>query len=95
MSQNDKLVGRLLDSEQYKNLTFEELRHLLLQCGFHERIGGADYVFKHPKLARTVMLPKPHGRESRVKFPYIRRVREALQAVECIKSDEEGRYNGN
>lgn len=90
MSQNDKLVSRLLDREQYKNLTFEELRRLLVQCGFKERIGGADHVFSHPNLPRTVMLPKPHGRENRVKFPYIRQVREALQHLGCIESDEEG-----
>ncbi len=84
MSQIEKLVSRLLDSDQYKNLTFKELRHLLIHCGFHEHVGGADYVFTHPKLTRSVMLPKPHGGENRVKFPYIRRVREALQDVECI-----------
>lgn len=90
MSQTDKLVSRLVDREQYKNLTFEELRRLLKRCGFQERIGGADYIFTHPNLPRTVMLPKPHGGETRVKFPYIRRVREALQDVGCINSDEEG-----
>lgn len=51
MSQTDKLVSRLVDREQYKNLTFEELRRLLKRCGFQERIGGADLYFHPPQFA--------------------------------------------
>ena len=45
MTRSDKLLERVLRGTSDANIPFEELRHLLSQLGFDERIRGSHHIF--------------------------------------------------
>ena len=63
MSRRDKILDQLLRGVSDTNIAFDDLRYLLLELGFDERIRGSHHIFSksgvleimnlHPKGAKA------------------------------------------
>jgi len=64
MSKGDKLLLRVLQGTADANIRFSELRHLLTQLGFAERIRGDHHIFTRqgiePVLKHSILLRNPY-----------------------------------
>jgi len=61
MSKKDKLVKKFLEKPPRKDLTFSELKTLLLSCGFSLLEGAGSAVkFYHQEKDVLINLHKPH-----------------------------------
>ena len=76
MSKAGKLLAKIMNPAQVRNVTFAEAVAVLEHVGFVWDLGsGSHHVYRHPD-GRRVTLPK-HG--SLLKPAYIRQIREFLQ----------------
>ena len=57
---NVKTLQSVLLGRQDKNIKFEDLRTLLLQLGFNERIKGSHFIYKHPNIPDRINI-QPDG----------------------------------
>lgn len=72
MDKREKLLDKLRNSP--KNVTFADVRKLLLQEGFSlERITGSHHVFKRNEITFAIPVHK-----NRVKSVYVKRVVEII-----------------
>jgi hypothetical protein len=66
MSKWDKLLLKILKGGSDANVSFEELRSLLIRIGFEERVRGSHHVFRlqgvaeKPNLQRSGSQAKPY-----------------------------------
>ena len=69
MTRSDKLLERVLRGTSDANISFEGLRHLLMQLGFGERIRGSHHIFTKAGVEEILNLqPKgSHGKPYQVK----------------------------
>ena len=75
MAKGDKLLLRLLQGTADANIRFSELRHLLTQLGFTERIRGDHHIFTKPGVEEILNL-QPKGSAAK---PYqVRQVRAVI-----------------
>ncbi len=73
MDKREKLLDKLRNSP--KNVTFADVRKLLLQEGFSlERITGSHHVFKRNEITFAIPVHK-----NRVKSVYVKRVVEIIE----------------
>ena len=49
-----RLVGRILSGRSDTNIRFADLRRLLRNMGFSERIQGSHYIFTRPGIRRRI-----------------------------------------
>ncbi len=87
MSKRDKLLARLKDAAEAKNLSFDELKQLLSQYGFTARKGN-DWSFTLADPYVRLVIAEPHGGDKRMKWPYISRIRDAFQLLGLFNDDE-------
>ena len=75
MGQSDNLRQRILGGRSDANIRFEELRRLLMQLGFAERIRGSHHIFRKGGVRERINLQ----REGSHAKPYqVRQVRKVI-----------------
>lgn len=75
MSPEEKLIARLLRGTADANIGFEDLRQLLRQLGFDERIRGSHHMFRKAGVQELINLQREG---SKAKIYQVRQVRAIL-----------------
>ena len=60
MSRRDKVLDQLLRGVSDTNIAFDDLRYLLLELGFDERIRGSHHIFSKSGVIEIINL-QPKG----------------------------------
>lgn len=76
MSKIDKLRQKILDGKSDANINFEDLRGLLINLGFVERIKGSHHLYRKEAVAEKPNLQRDG---SKAKSYQVRQVREILK----------------
>ena len=58
MSKYDKLIEKILLGRADSNISFEDLRGLLLHLGFEERIAGSHHIFRKEDITEKPNIQK-------------------------------------
>jgi predicted RNA binding protein YcfA (HicA-like mRNA interferase family) len=75
MVKRTNLLQKILAGQSDASIRFDDLRKLLLDLGFEERIKGSHHVFVHPKVENLINV-QPEGKHAK---PYqIRQVRSII-----------------
>ena len=75
MSKLEKILDKVLRGTSDANIDFEDLRHLLNELEFHERIRGSHHIFTKDDMMEIVNL-QPKGSKAK---PYqIKQVRNLI-----------------
>ena len=91
MSKVTKTLARLLRGNADSNLRFDDLRAVLTNLGFDERIRGDLHIFTHPDVADILNLQPRNGMAK----PYqVRQVRTLLTSSELAGVPEEDSNEG-
>ena len=61
MTQNNKLISRILNGDYDKDIRFDDLCKLLINIGFDERIKGSHHIFRMSKIRERINLQKDNG----------------------------------
>ncbi len=82
---NKKFLQKLLSGLSDKNIRFNELRKLLLDVGFNERIKGSHHIFYREDVVEIINLqPLPDGKAK----PYqVKQVRNILLKYKLHKEE--------
>lgn len=75
MGQHEKLLQQILRGQAEANISFDALRHLLLQLGFEERIRGSHHIFRKHDVAEKINLQRDGNK---AKVYQVRQVRNIL-----------------
>jgi len=76
MGKPDKLLQKIMLARSDANITFTDLRTLLLALGFRERIRGGHHIFTRSDVIERINLQKDGNKAK----PYqVRQVRNVLQ----------------
>ena len=75
MSQQDKLLAKILSGASDTNISFEQLCQLLIRLGFDERISGSHHIFTKKGVEEILNLQPKQGK---AKAYQVKQVREML-----------------
>lgn len=75
MSQQDKLLAKILSGASDTNISFEQLCQLLIRLGFDERIRGSHHTFTKEGVEEILNLQPKQGK---AKVYQVKQVREML-----------------
>ncbi|OBQ12856.1 type II toxin-antitoxin system HicA family toxin [Anabaena sp. AL09] len=75
MSQQDKLLAKILSGASDTNISFEQLCQLLIRLGFDERIRGSHHIFTKEGIEEILNLRPKQGK---AKAYQVKQVREML-----------------
>ncbi|MBD1212617.1 MAG: type II toxin-antitoxin system HicA family toxin [Dolichospermum circinale Clear-D4] len=75
MSQQDKLLAKILSGASDTNISFEQLCQLLIRLGFDERIRGSHHIFTKQGVEEILNLQPKQGK---AKAYQAKQVREML-----------------
>ncbi|MBE9248464.1 type II toxin-antitoxin system HicA family toxin [Dolichospermum sp. LEGE 00240] len=75
MSQQDKLLAKILSGASDTNISFEQLCQLLIRLGFDERIRGSHHIFTKEGVEEILNLQPKQGK---AKVYQVKQVREML-----------------
>ena len=75
MSQQDKLLAKILSGTSDTNISFEQLCQLLIRLGFDERIRGSHHIFTKEGIEEILNLQPKQGK---AKAYQVKQVREML-----------------
>lgn len=64
MSQQEKLLAKILLGDSDTNISFAQLRQLLCRLGFDERIRGSHHIFTHKGVEEILNL-QPNGSQAK------------------------------
>ena len=62
MSQQDKLLAKILSGASDTNISFEQLCQLLIRLGFDERIRGSHHIFTKEGIEEILNLQPKQGK---------------------------------
>lgn len=81
MSQKEKLYQSIKDAP--RNVRIDDLVKLMESFDFTLKKTKEGYIFPHPKLKGKLLprVAKPHGREKKVKLPYVLLCLEAIEKL--------------
>jgi hypothetical protein len=65
MSKYDRLLFQILRGASDANISFEDLRHLLKNMGFEERIRGSHHMFRRSGIIEKINLQR-EGNKAKV-----------------------------
>lgn len=65
MGKYDKLLVQILRGTSDANVAFNELRHLLIDLGFEERIRGSHHMFRRAGIVEKINLQR-EGNKAKV-----------------------------
>lgn len=75
MGKSDRLLDKILRGTSDANIDFDEMRGLLLQLGFTQRIRGSHHLFTKPGIVEKINLQRDDGKAK----PYqVRQVRNVI-----------------
>ncbi len=75
MSQQDKILAKILSGASDANISFEQLCQILTRLGFDERIRGSHHIFTKEGIEEILNLQPKHGKAK----PYqVKQVREVI-----------------
>jgi len=84
MQQDDKLLLRILGGLADANISFEELRALLKEFGFEERIRGSHHIFRRQGVAELINLQRDGNKAK----PYqVKQVRTTIVKYQLAKEE--------
>ena len=72
MSQQDKLLTKILLGNSDTNIPFESLRALLKNLGFDERIRGSHHIFSKAEIEEILNLQPKQGKAKAYQVKQIR-----------------------
>ena len=75
MKKYDKLLLKILKGRSDANITFEDLRKLLLKLGFEERKRGSHYIFRKEGVEEKINIQRD---DSKAKVYQVRQVRTVI-----------------
>jgi len=75
MSKYDKLLFQILRGTSDANVPFNDLRHLLTNMGFEERIRGSHHLFRRAGIVEKINLQREG---SKAKIYQVRQVRAVI-----------------
>ncbi len=75
MTQQDKLLAKILSGASDANISFEKLCQLLLNLGFDERIRGSHHIFTREDVEEILNLQPKKGK---AKVYQVKQVREVI-----------------
>jgi predicted RNA binding protein YcfA (HicA-like mRNA interferase family) len=75
VSQQDKLLAKILSGASDTNISFEQLCQLLIRLGFDERISGSHHIFTKEGVEEILNLQPKQGK---AKAYQAKQVREML-----------------
>ena len=75
MSQQDKLLAKILSGASDTNISFEQLCQLLIRLGFDERIRGSHHIFTKEGVEEILNLQL---KQAKAKAYQVKQVREML-----------------
>ncbi len=75
MRKYDKLLLKILKGRSDANITFEDLRKLLLKLGFEERKRGSHYIFRKEGVEEKINIQRD---DSKAKVYQVRQVRTVI-----------------
>jgi predicted RNA binding protein YcfA (HicA-like mRNA interferase family) len=75
VSQQDKLLAKILSGASDTNISFEQLCQLLIRLGFDERIRGSHHIFTKEGVEEILNLQPKQGK---AKAYQVKQVREML-----------------
>jgi predicted RNA binding protein YcfA (HicA-like mRNA interferase family) len=83
---NRKLIITILSAQNDSNIKFNDLRKLLIQMGFIERIKGDHFIYKVADIPERINI-QPNG--NKAKSYQIRQIREIIikYGLEAMYSD--------
>lgn len=76
MSRNEKLFEQILSGKSDANIRFEDLRQLLLNLGFEERIKNSHHIFRKAGIEEKPNLQRDGNK---AKTYQVRQVRDILR----------------
>jgi predicted RNA binding protein YcfA (HicA-like mRNA interferase family) len=85
MSQFEKALDKLLRGRSDQSFDFKDLRQILLQLGFDERVRGSHHIFTHDKVVEILNL-QPKG--SKAKAYQVKQVREILLRYRLVPKND-------
>ena len=74
MSKWAKLIRRILEGRSDANISFSELRSLLLHLGFEERTKGSHHIFHRDGIEEMINLQKDDGQAKPYQVKQIRQL---------------------
>ena len=74
MGKIEKLLEQILRGTSDTNVDFDELRGLLLQLGFKQRIRGSHHLFTKPGIAEKINLQRDDGKAKPYQVLQVRNV---------------------
>jgi predicted RNA binding protein YcfA (HicA-like mRNA interferase family) len=74
MSQQQKLLIKILLGNSDNNIPFDQLRQLLHSLGFTERIRGSHHIFSQPDIEEILNLQPKQGKAKAYQVKQIRNV---------------------
>jgi hypothetical protein len=74
MNPRSSLLQRVLDGRSDANLRFDELRGLLRDLGFTERVRGSHHIFRKEGVAERMNLQREDGHAKPYQVRQVRRV---------------------
>lgn len=75
MSKHEKLLEQILLGSSDANISFEELRQLLLRLGFEERIRGSHHIYRKSGVQERINLQRDGNQ---AKIYQVRQVRSVI-----------------
>jgi hypothetical protein len=74
LSKRDKIFGQVLSGRADANIRFDDLRALLLSCGFSERTRGSHHVFSKSGIEEQVNLQRDGAKAKPYQVKQVRAV---------------------
>ncbi len=85
MSQQDKLLAKILSGASDTNISFAQLCQLLIKLGFDERIRGSHHIFTKEGVEEILNLQPKQGK---AKTYQVKQVREVLLKYQLGGQDD-------
>jgi predicted RNA binding protein YcfA (HicA-like mRNA interferase family) len=74
VSQQDKILVKILLGASDANISFEQLCQLLRKLGFHERIRGSHHIFSKDDVQEILNLQPKQGKAKTYQVKQVREV---------------------
>jgi hypothetical protein len=85
VSQQDKLLAKILSGASDTNISFEQLCQLLIKLGFDERIRGSHHIFTKEGVEEILNLQPKQGK---AKTYQVKQIREVLLKYQLGGQDD-------
>ncbi|MFO5491826.1 MAG: type II toxin-antitoxin system HicA family toxin [Cuspidothrix sp.] len=85
MSQQDKLLAKILSGASDTNISFDQLCQLLIKLGFDERIRGSHHIVTKEGIEEILNLQPKQGK---AKTYQVKQVREVLRKYQLGGQDD-------